>query len=475
MRYIVKISLIIITILMLLTINSHAFTATTSVDNDKIQVDDDVIYKIKLDKKVIASNFDIIYDSESVELVESVTTGLNVAKKNGKIACIYVDMRQQGIDEFEIKFKALRRSKETTLSVENVKFRVVGQRQSYTLKNTQGLEEQVIEISNTSLTNLMWLSIIGIGVVIMTIVILLIVGIIMGKKQLNNSKKIMSIVLALFVLGTINSNVTAINNDIVINFSEIGEEKVVQILLPNDDIDRKVTKEEIISKNNTITSIKDENGNELANSDMVKTGDIVQTANGTSTVILFGDANKDGYICDTDDIMIIIDNYLGTMQTDDITKTAANLYNLDDMLDTDDIMQMMDMYLGSLTGEILTNPVSDNNENTEEITANHKIHIEGYSADTQQPLTSLSVSYTAKDGQVQMEYIRDDNKVDIPLNNIEQSSTNQVTLNIENGSITLKITYDDNQRIVDVTVVTSDINYSIREFSENEINLAIYI
>ena len=475
MRYIVKISLIIITILMLLTINSHAFTATTSVDNDKIQVDDELVYKIKLDKKVIASNFDIIYDSESVELVESVTTGLNVAKKNGKIACIYVDMRQQGIDEFEIKFKALRRSKETTLSVENVKFRVVGQRQSYTLKNTQGLEEQVIEISNTSLTNLMWLSIIGIGVVIMTIVILLIVGIIMGKKQLNNSKKIMSIVLALFVLGTINSNVTAINNDIVINFSEIGEEKVVQILLPNDDIDRKVTKEEIISKNNTITSIKDENGNELANSDMVKTGDIVQTANGTSTVILFGDANKDGYICDTDDIMIIIDNYLGTMQTDDITKTAANLYNLDDMLDTDDIMQMMDMYLGSLTGEMLTNPISNNNENTEEITANHKIHLEGYSADTQQPLTSLSVSYTAKDGQVQMEYIRDDNKVDILLNDIEQSSTNQVTLNIENGSITLKITYDDNQRIVDVTVVTSDINYSIREFSENEINLAVYI
>ena len=475
MRYIVKISLIIITILMLLTINSHAFTATTSVDNDKIQVDDELVYKIKLDKKVIASNFDIIYDSESVELVESVTTGLNVAQKNGKIACIYVDMRQQGIDEFEIKFKALKRSKETTLSVENVKFRVVGQRQSYTLQNTQGLEEQVIEISNTSLTNLMWLSIIGIGVVIMTIVILLIVGIIMGKKQLKDSKKIMSIVLALFVLGTINSKVTAINNDIVINFSEIGEEKVVQILLTNDDEDRKVTKEEIISKNNTITSIKDENGNELANSDMVKTGDKIKTLNGTSTVILFGDANKDGYICDTDDIMIIIDNYLGAIETDDITKTAANLYNSDELLDTDDIMQMMDMYLGTLTGEMLTNPISNNNENTEEITANHKIHIEGYSADTQQPLTSLSVSYTAKDGQVQMEYIRDNNKVDILLNDIEQSSTNQVTLNIENGSITLKITYDDNQRIVDVTVVTSDINYSIREFSENEISLSVYI
>ena len=473
MKKVIKISLIIIAILMLLTMNTHAFTAITSVDNKKIRVDDEVIYKIKLDKKVIASNFDIIYDFKSVELVESITTGLNVAKKNGKIACIYVDMKQQGIDEFEIKFKAIKKSDKTNISIENAKFRVAGQRQSYTLQNTQGLEDQTIVISNTNLTKLMWLAIIGTGIVIMMIVILLVIGIISGKKQMKDSKKIMSIILVLFILGSISTNVKAADSDIIMNFSKIGEEKIVQIMLSKDDVDRKVTKDEIISKNNTIISIKDANGYELANSDIVKTGDLITTSTGTNTVILYGDANGDGIICDTDDIMVIIDNYLGRIEIDDITKAAANLYNLDDILDTDDVMQMMNMYLGKLAGELLTKPI-DKNENSEMV-ANHSIYIEGYSNNTQQPLTSLSVSYTTKDGQIKMKHIRDNNKVDIDLNDIEQSSANEVTLNIGNGNITLKITYDEEKKIVGVIVVKANLNYSVREVKENEINLAVYI
>lgn len=173
------------------------------------------------------------------------------------------------------------------------------------------------------------------------------------------------LVVTIILLIILSSNLKANADEMVINFSKIGEEKVVQILLSKDDDDRKVTKEEIMTKNNTIISIKDKTGNEIENSEILKTGYTLETANGTSTIILLGDANEDGYVCDTDDIMVIIDDYLGKVEANYITKTAANLYNNDDVLDTDDVMQMINMYLGKLEGQLLTTPIDDNIEETE--------------------------------------------------------------------------------------------------------------
>lgn len=374
MKKILKISLLLISIIMLLTITSNAFTVETSVDKNDIKVGEEIVYKVKLDEKVIAANFDIVCNSKSFELVESKTTGLNVSEKDGKVACIYVDMNQQGINEFEIKFKAIKNEKEATFSLENVKFRVAGQKDSYTLKDTKGLEKQSVKVTTTVMTRLMWLAVIGIGVIVMESIILLITNKLKNKKEIKKSTKVMSIILALFVFGTLASNVEATSTDMVINFSKIGEEKIVQIVLPKDDSDRQVTKEEIMAKNNTITSIKDENGNEIQNSAIVKTGYKLQTANGTSTVVILGDANKDGYVCDTDDIMVIIDDYLGKVEADTTAKTAANLYNEDDMLDTDDVMQMINMYLGKIDESLLSSPIESNTE--DEIEANYlKIHL----------------------------------------------------------------------------------------------------
>lgn len=362
MKKITKISVLIISIIMLLTITSNAFTAETSVTSDNVKVGEEITYTIKLDSNVIAANFDIKYDDKNFELIGSNTTGLNVSKNGEVISCIYIDMNEQGTNEFAVKFKAIKKDKEATFSVENAKFRILGQQNSNTLQNTNGLAIQKVQVKNITMTSLMWLAVIGIGVIVMESIILAIANKMKSKKQLKVTKKMMTIVLALFTLGILSSNVKATENDVIINFSKVGEEKIVQILLSKDDSDRMITKEEVIAKNNTITSIKDENGNEIQNTDIVKTGYKVQTANGTSTVVLLGDANKDGIVCDTDDIMVIINDYLGKQKADSIMKVAANLYNADDVLDTDDIMQMMNMYLGKLEGQMLVNPIESNTE-----------------------------------------------------------------------------------------------------------------
>lgn len=355
----IKISVLIFAIIMLISVTSNAFTAKTSVDKEYIEVGDEVVYKISCDKKIIGANFSIEYDPKCFELIDSRTVGLNVANKDEEIMCIYANIQGKGINDFEVAFKAIKPSKEAIFSIGNVKFRAVGQKESYTFKTTTGLEDVHIKIDKTLVMSIIYIAIIGIGVIIMGVTILVISSKI---KKSGILKKFLSSIVALLIISTLSPKVEAIGNNIVINFSKIGEEKIVQIVLSKDDEDKQVTKEEIIAINNTIISIKDENGNEIQNNEIIKTGYTLQTRNGISKIILLGDANGDGIVCDTDDIMVIIDDYLGTVPANNIQKIAANLCNTDDILDIDDVMQMMDMYLGKLEEDLLTQPLQTNTE-----------------------------------------------------------------------------------------------------------------
>ncbi len=361
MKKIIKISILLIIIMMLIPITSNAFTAKTSIDKEYIEVGDEVVYKISCDKKVIGANFSIEYDPKCFELIDSRTSGLNVATKNDEIMCIYANIEGKGINDFEVAFKATKPSKETTFSIGNVKFRAVGQKESYTFKSTNGLDDIDVKIDKTLAMSIVYIVIIGIGVIIMGVTILVVSN---KVKKSGILKKFLSSILALFIISSLAPKVEAVENGIVINFSKLEGEKIVQIVLPKDDEDKQVTKQEIIAINDTIISIKDENGTEIQNDEIIKTGYTLETRNGTSKIVLLGDANGDGYVCDTDDIMVIIDDYLGNEPANNIQKLAANLYNIDDILDVDDVMQMIDMYLGRLEDSLLTEPLRTNTEET---------------------------------------------------------------------------------------------------------------
>ena len=91
MKKVRLISIILFIISIILFVNSHAtynMVVTLETNKQSLQVGEEKILTVTLSENIIAGNFEINYDSEVFELVGSGTTNLNVAEKNGKIACI---------------------------------------------------------------------------------------------------------------------------------------------------------------------------------------------------------------------------------------------------------------------------------------------------------------------------------------------------------------------------------------------------
>ena len=164
---------------------------------------------------------------------------------------------------------------------------------------------------------------------------------------------VVTIILSAFLTNQIYAVENNINGIKYYN-SLIENQKTVTILLDKTTVARKVTKEEIMKNDKKIEEIKDANKKVLKATDLVKTGDYITVKGQDYQVVLYGDVNKDGSICDIEDIMILQNNYLGQRKVDSIEKLAGNLQNTDNTLDIEDIMRMINIYLGSSKDEIIT-------------------------------------------------------------------------------------------------------------------------
>lgn len=166
---------------------------------------------------------------------------------------------------------------------------------------------------------------------------------------------ILTVIIALSIFLT--NQIYAVENNIkdIKYYNQLIEnQKVVTILLEKTTVSRKVTKEEVMKNDSKIEEIKDAKKNTLKNTDLVKTGDYITVKGEEYQVVLYGDVNKDGSICDIEDIMILQNNYLGQRKVEAIEKLAGNLVNTDNTLDIEDIMRMINIYLGNSKEEILT-------------------------------------------------------------------------------------------------------------------------
>ena len=124
----------------------------------------------------------------------------------------------------------------------------------------------------------------------------------------------------------------------------IENQKVATILLNEKTVSRNTNKKEIMEYDSKIKNVKDSNNKTLEDIDLIKTGDYITVNNEDYIVVLYGDVNKDGSICDIEDIMIVRNNYSDNREVDSIERLAANLVN-DDVLDTQDIARMIKIYL----------------------------------------------------------------------------------------------------------------------------------
>ena len=179
------------------------------------------------------------------------------------------------------------------------------------------------------------------------------------KKRIAIIVVIIAIILicALFVIRksfALDNNV----KDIKYYDNLIENQKVATILLNEKTVSRNTNKKEIMEYDSKIKNVKDSNNKTLEDTDLIKTGDYITVNNEDYIVVLYGDVNKDGSICDIEDIMIVRNNYSDNREVDSIERLAANLVN-DDVLDTQDIARMIKIYLG-LLGEDLTTKIPEN-------------------------------------------------------------------------------------------------------------------
>ncbi len=170
-------------------------------------------------------------------------------------------------------------------------------------------------------------------------------------------KHLISIFMIIFFIF-ISNNVFATDENIkdIKYYEELAaNENVVTIILDKNTVTRKTTKQETMKFDKKITQIKDGNNKQLNENDLVKTGDLITVNGNDYKVILYGDVNKDGYICSEKDIEMIQNSYLGNITLDSLQKIAGNLQNKDDTLDIEDIMKMVNTYLGQANSEIVSN------------------------------------------------------------------------------------------------------------------------
>lgn len=71
------------------------------------------------------------------------------------------------------------------------------------------------------------------------------------------------------------------------------------------------------------------------------------------TVLLYGDANGDGKICNSLDVNVIRQDYVFNNKAEGVYKKAADLY-ADDVLNVRDVQRMVKKYLGTLEGSLVT-------------------------------------------------------------------------------------------------------------------------
>lgn len=410
-RLLIGFILFVVSIILITTSNAN-FTVSMEINGkEKIEIGEEITYKVRLNETIIACNFDVEYDSNVLEFIKSDTVNLNAAVNGNVISCIYVDVSQQGTTEFKIKFKAIKECTEpTTIGITNVKFRAKNKETSYVSSNIQGVDEKLkimtiakkdddknlidnkiiendkdviltkkdnntlqntkkgnkdITTATTKLPNT------GIkettGYLLLICSILLTLSAIFKAKE-SNLKKIFKaggvMVVVITLMSSLGGNkaVYATNTEAEIKFyNNLVENENNALIIINEKNKKSMTKEEIMNLNKNITDITTETGESLNTTSYVKTKDIILIGKDKYIIIIYGDSSCDGIICDTDDLMTIVEHYIGKKILNNEQMIAANLENTDIILDTDDIMKMIDKYLGKSSTLVAKVPNNDIN------------------------------------------------------------------------------------------------------------------
>ena len=204
----------------------------------------------------------------------------------------------------------------------------------------------------------------GLGKAIFSVIlVVLVVGLILSirYKKLNDIFKSGGLMLAVSVViaSMSTSKSYAKVEDKIEFFNKLSNiEKVATITVADYKNVKCLLVSEVKKANNKVTDVL-RNQKVLAETEEIKTGDIIKANNVEYEVVLYGDADCNGVICEMYDINVIIDSYLGRQEATGLKRIAANLYNSDNDLDAADIKVMIDIMLNKKTNDLLKEEVKE--------------------------------------------------------------------------------------------------------------------
>ena len=151
-----KLILIILILIVMLSITTISLGFSVDIEMDKtknLKVDDEVILTLNLSEKIVGASFKINYDTNSLKLVDKETANLYVSENTGQVACVYIDMEDNGTETLKIKFKVLNIDKTNLdFSLSDAKFVVLGNKNSYSENDIVGISK-TIDIEKTTNTD----------------------------------------------------------------------------------------------------------------------------------------------------------------------------------------------------------------------------------------------------------------------------------------------------------------------------------
>ncbi len=194
--------------------------------------------------------------------------------------------------------------------------------------------------------------------------IVLAAGLVFKKKakELDKLFVLLPIVAVLSLSGTVRAEKIADNDNLQAGtFTNLISGKNVLAINPKkafetkNVIDVKVI-ENIFENEGKVTALKDKDGKNLELTvKSIPTGAVATIEYGETkdyVILLYGDANGDGKICDVSDIDVIRQDYVFNKKAEGVYKLAADLY-VDNKLDVRDIQRMVSKYLGKLDGGLV--------------------------------------------------------------------------------------------------------------------------
>ncbi len=350
---------------------------------------------VSLDENTPLANGHINYDTKLFEFVKASQNNMSAQAytEEGYVSWMYTDIGSTGVKSYTFTFKAKDVSKTSTgtFSLSDAVF-IAESEETYegetingkrTVDVTINVKENVEDTSNNNnnnnntsnvdkeqgkkdktITSDSKLPKTGKGIIAYILIAIILLTIVCKFKYKKINKLFTLLLLPLIIsMVMCNTNVLALKladtekYQVGLFDTLVEGEKIVAInpgksYYQTESLSLEMLQSVFSEENLTIDNIINKEGNSIT--EKIATGDkVILTDNSEYTVLLYGDTNGDGTICNASDVSIVRNEYVKGERADDVFRLAADL-SPDNILNVKDVAIIVKKYTAKTNGPLVS-------------------------------------------------------------------------------------------------------------------------